>query len=131
MQGKARQARPVSPHLQIYRFHILMAGSIIHRMTGAALSLGLVALAWWLTAAMVGDPYFSFVDGLARSIPGRIALFGWSWCFFYHLCNGIRHLVWDSGHGFDLALARRTGWAVFALSAVLTLAAWALAWLGV
>jgi succinate dehydrogenase / fumarate reductase cytochrome b subunit len=98
--------------------------SVLHRATGLALAAGTLLLVWWLVAAASGPESFAAVQACIGSWLGRILLFGWSWSLFYHLCNGIRHLAWDSGWGFELKTAYATGYATLAASAVLTLVAW-------
>ncbi|HEY9536657.1 MAG TPA: succinate dehydrogenase, cytochrome b556 subunit [Kiloniellaceae bacterium] len=116
--------RPLSPHLQVYRWQITMTLSILHRLTGIALAVGTLLLTYWLAAAATGPDAFAAAQGFIGSLVGRLLLFGWSYALFYHLCNGIRHLVWDAGYGFEIATTTRSGWAVVAASVVLTLAAW-------
>jgi len=120
----ANVQRPTSPHLQIYKWQISSVLSILHRATGAALGAGSLLLAWWLIATASGPGAFAIVQGFIASILGRLILLGFSWALFYHLCNGIRHLAWDAGYGFDLPTADRTGWTVVVSSIVLTLLAW-------
>jgi succinate dehydrogenase cytochrome b subunit len=116
--------RPLSPHLQIYRWQLTSVLSILHRMTGIALSVGTLLLAWWLIAAATGPAAFDTAQGFIGSWFGRLLLLGWSWALFYHLANGIRHLAWDAGFGFELRTVYATGWAVVVLSILLTLIAW-------
>ena len=116
--------RPLSPHLQVYRPQISSVMSITHRATGAALGVGTLLLAYWLIAAATGPEAFDQARGLLASIPGRIVLLGFSWALFYHLCNGIRHLFWDAGYGFEIPSMHRSGWAVIVVSAALTVGAW-------
>ena len=92
----ASDNRPLSPHLQVYRWQITMALSILHRMTGVGLGLGLLLLTWWVVAAATGPDYFDFVQGIMASWLGRLILLGFTWALFFHLCNGIRHLFWDA-----------------------------------
>ncbi len=94
--------RPLSPHLQIYKPMLTMMMSIAHRATGAALYFGTILLAWWLIAAAIGPEYFNFVNGIFGSAIGRIILFGYTWAVIHHMLGGIRHLIWDTGRGFDL-----------------------------
>lgn len=116
--------RPLSPHLSIYRWPITMTLSILHRVSGIALSVGLIAFAWWLLAASTGAAqYQQFVD-FAASLPGQIMLLGWLTAFFYHLANGIRHLVWDLGYGFELGTANASAWFVLVLTLLLTGGFW-------
>ena len=118
------QDRPLSPHLQVYRPQITSVMSILHRLTGIALAVGTLLLVWWLVAAAAGPDSFATAQGFIGSVLGRILLFGWSWALFYHLCNGIRHLAWDAGWGFELKTVYRSGWIAVAASAGLTLIAW-------
>ncbi|MCW5751250.1 MAG: succinate dehydrogenase, cytochrome b556 subunit [Alphaproteobacteria bacterium] len=120
--------RPISPHLQIYKPQISSVLSILHRITGAALGFGLLLFAWWLIAAASGPEAFARASGFIGSVLGRLILFGFTWALFYHFCNGIRHLFWDMGKGFELPVMHRTGWAVVAGSAVLTILVWVLAY---
>jgi succinate dehydrogenase / fumarate reductase cytochrome b subunit len=121
--------RPLSPHLQVYRPQITSVMSILHRATGMALAAGTLLLVWWLIAAAAGPESFATVQGFVGSFIGRILLFGWSWSLFYHLANGIRHLAWDIGWGFELKAVYATGWTVVAASLVLTLVAWIVGYL--
>jgi succinate dehydrogenase / fumarate reductase, cytochrome b subunit len=116
--------RPLSPHLQVYRPQITSTLSILHRLTGIALAVGTLLLTWWLIAAAAGPEAFATAQGFIGSILGRLLLFGWSFALFYHLCNGIRHLVWDAGYGFEIETTTRSGWAVVAATVALTLVAW-------
>jgi succinate dehydrogenase / fumarate reductase, cytochrome b subunit len=116
--------RPLSPHLQIYRWQLTSVMSILHRATGIWLSLGAVLLVWWLLAAAAGPGPYAVVEGFFGSWLGLLLLFGWTASLFYHLCNGIRHLAWDTGAGFELKTTYATGWIVVAASAALTLLAW-------
>ncbi|MBP5858470.1 succinate dehydrogenase, cytochrome b556 subunit [Marivibrio halodurans] len=118
------QDRPLSPHLQIYRWQWTMLYSILHRATGIALSAGTLLLVWWLLALASGPEAFAVVQGFIGSIIGQIMLFGWTWSLMYHLGNGIRHLVWDAGYGFDLDVAQKSGHGVAALTGALTILIW-------
>ena len=118
--------RPLSPHLQVYRFQWTMLLSISHRITGVGLALGTLLLVYWLAAAAAGPEAFATAQAIVGSFIGRLFLFGWTFALFYHLCNGIRHLVWDAGYGFELDDAYRSGLAVIGASAVLTLFSWIL-----
>jgi succinate dehydrogenase / fumarate reductase cytochrome b subunit len=120
--------RPLSPHLDIYRWQVTMASSILHRATGVGLGGGMLVLAWWLIAAASGADYYEMVSGWLTSIIGRIVLLAFTWALFFHLCNGIRHLFWDIGKGYDLVTATRSAWAVIGASVVLTLVAWVAAY---
>ena len=122
----SKSDRPLSPHLQVYRFQWTMALSILHRITGVALAVGTLLLVWWLVAAASGPEAFATVQGFIGSILGRLLLFGWTLALFYHLCNGIRHLFWDAGYGFELDVAYRSGLVVLGASVALTLISWIL-----
>ena len=121
-----RIERPLSPHLQVYRPQWTSVLSITHRLTGVGLAVGTIWLVYWLAAAASGPETFAGAQDFAGSFLGRLMLFGWTFCLFFHLCNGIRHLVWDTGLGFDLDQAYRSGWLVVIASGVLTLASWVL-----
>ena len=116
-----RGNRPLSPHLQIYRWQITMVVSILNRMTGVGMAVTAVLLVWWLVAAASSPGYFALVDGILASWPGLLVLTVSLWGLWFHTLNGIRHLVWDSGRGFDLGTVTKSGWAVVAGSVVLTL----------
>lgn len=118
--------RPLSPHLQIYRWQLTSVLSILHRFAGVALTLGAILLVWWLGAAADGPESYARVQAFLGSWFGRLLLFGWSLALFYHLCNGLRHLWWDTGHGFELKTAYATGWTVVGATIALTLIAWTL-----
>ncbi len=119
-----KSKRPLSPHLQIYKPQITSVMSILHRLTGAFLSLGSLVMAYWFYAAAYDMESYEFVYNCFTSIIGRIALIAWSAAFYYHLCNGIRHMFWDMGKGFELDALRRTGLMVLAVSSILTSATW-------
>ena len=116
--------RPLSPHLQIYKPQLTSILSMTHRATGLALAVGTLFLVGWLFAAACDRHWFNLAQAFWYSWIGRFMLLGWTFSFFYHLCNGIRHLCWDAGLGLDLKTAYRTGWTVVASSVVLTLIAW-------
>jgi len=116
--------RPLSPHLSVYRWPITMTLSILHRMCGVALSVGLVMLVTWLVAAATGGAFYASVSVLLQSMPGQVLLVAWSFAFFFHLLNGIRHLVWDFGLGFEKSQANASAWLVVVLTVVLTMAYW-------
>lgn len=123
--SQSQRGRPLSPHLQVYRPQLTSVMSITHRATGIALSVGTVMLVWWLVAAAAGPGPFAAAQWFLGSWLGVILLLGWTWSLFYHLCAGIRHLVWDSVHGLELPEVYRGGWIVVGASAVLTILAWA------
>jgi succinate dehydrogenase / fumarate reductase cytochrome b subunit len=108
----------------VYRFEWTMLLSITHRITGVGLAVGGVLLFWWLMALAIGPAYFSFVQAILAHWIGRLMLLGWTWAMFYHLCNGIRHLCWDAGWGFEINTARNTGLLVLVSSILLTLISW-------
>jgi succinate dehydrogenase / fumarate reductase cytochrome b subunit len=116
--------RPLSPHLQIYRPQITSVLSITHRATGVALAAGMLLLTCWLLAAATGNAAFSAVSAFLGSPLGLLMLFGWSVALFYHLANGIRHLFWDAGYGFDLPTVEKSGYFVLAFTVAATLLAW-------
>jgi succinate dehydrogenase / fumarate reductase cytochrome b subunit len=116
--------RPLSPDLQIYRPQLTSVLSISHRATGIELSIGALLLVAWLLAAAAGPQAYSTVQGFMRSWLGLLLMFGWTFSLFFHLCNGIRHLVWDVGYGFQLGTIYASGWTVVAASTALTVAAW-------
>jgi succinate dehydrogenase / fumarate reductase cytochrome b subunit len=118
--------RPLSPHLQIYRPQITSVLSITHRASGLVLSAGAVLLVLWLVAAASGERGFAIAQECAGSAPGYLFLFAFSLALFYHLLNGIRHLFWDMGAGFELETVTRTGWAVVVGTVLLTGIAWVL-----
>lgn len=120
----ATQDRPLSPHLQVYRPQITSMLSILHRITGVGLGVGTLLIAWWLIAAATGPEAFETAQAFIGSLFGRLILFGFTWALFYHLCNGIRHLIWDAGYGYDLDSVTKTGWLVVVASVVLTVLAW-------
>lgn len=128
----ATPQRPKSPHLQVYRWGWTMSLSILHRFTGLILSLGTLLLVGWLVALSGGPESYERVSAFTGHWLGRLVLAGWSVAFFYHLSNGIRHLLWDTGWGFELDTARRTAGIVVVATVVLSAVSWTLAagWLG-
>ncbi len=120
----ARGDRPISPHLSVYRWQISNTLSIVHRLTGVMLSIGSIFLVGWLVSVVAGYEAYAQANALLQSPPGSLMLFGWTFCFFYHLGNGIRHLVWDAGYGFEMREARASGWAVVAFALLLTIGVW-------
>ncbi|MCH7710262.1 MAG: succinate dehydrogenase, cytochrome b556 subunit [Proteobacteria bacterium] len=117
--------RPLSPHLQVYRPQLTSILSIFHRITGVALAAGMVLLVAWLLAAGAGPGPFAVAQGLLGSWLGMVVLLGFSFALFFHLCNGVRHLFWDAGWGFELPQVYASGWSVVVVSILLTGAAWA------
>ena len=116
--------RPLSPNIQIYRPQLTSVLSILNRITGILLSAFAVVMVVWLIAAAWGPQSYAVVQGAIASWIGQIVLFGATFAFFLHLCGGIRHLVWDTVHGFELRSIYISGWAVVAVSVLLTVAAW-------
>ena len=119
--------RPLSPHLQVYRFPLTVILSIMHRITGAALCAGVVALSVWLLALADGPDAFNTVQSMLGSIPGKIIMFAFTLALFFHLGNGIRHLFWDAGYGFELETVDASAKAVLIGSIVATILIWAIA----
>ncbi len=127
---KTGHVRPLSPHLTIWRWQVTMLASIMHRATGMALSAGAIVLAWWLVSISNGpEGYDSFMVYAAMPL-GLVVLFGFTWSFAFHFFNGIRHLAWDLGYGFDKHFATRTGFLVLALSFLIAIGVFAFVWTG-
>ena len=122
--ANARRERPLSPHLSVFRPLITMVMSIVHRITGAGLYFGMLFLAWWLVAAASGPEAFATANAFFGSFLGRLILLGFTWALIHHMLGGIRHLVWDAGHGFDRQVATRAAWASLVGSVSLTLIVW-------
>jgi succinate dehydrogenase / fumarate reductase, cytochrome b subunit len=120
----ARPNRPLSPHIQIYKPLINMVMSIVHRMTGAALYLGTLLLAWWLIAAAVGPDYFNYVSSWFAWWPGKFVLIGYTWALLHHMLGGLRHFLWDTGRGYDLATIDQLSWGSLIISLVATGLIW-------
>jgi succinate dehydrogenase / fumarate reductase, cytochrome b subunit len=118
--------RPLSPHLQVYRPQLTSVLSILHRITGVALAVGTILLVYWLIAAASGPEAFATANAIIGSWIGLILLFGWTFALFFHLANGIRHLFWDAGLGFELKAVYASGWTVVAAATALTLLAFVL-----
>lgn len=119
--------RPLSPHLQVYRLPLTALLSITHRATGAALAIGTILVTAFLLAAATGEAEYDFVMGIATSIFGQIILFLWSAALYFHMCNGVRHMFWDTGKFLEKGKAMRTNYVVLASAAVLTVLTWAIA----
>lgn len=116
--------RPLSPHLQVYRPQITSMLSILHRITGGGLAVGAVLVAFWLFAARHSDDMFAMTQTFRAHAIGKIMIFCWLFAFVYHLMNGIRHLAWDAGLGFNIKTTYITGWLVFIASILATIAIW-------
>lgn len=125
----AQRARPLSPFMH-YRWQYTNTLSILHRITGVLLALGLLLFVYWLAAAAAGAERYAAAVATLSSPPAQLALFGAAFAFCYHLLNGIRHLVFDMGHGFELQTARRSGWAVAIAAIVLGFLVWQLVRVG-
>ena len=123
-KATATRARPLSPHLGIYRPPITMTMSIVHRITGGALYFGTLLVAWWLIAAATSEHYFDFVNMIFGSWIGRLVLLGYSWALIHHMLGGIRHLIWDTGAGLEKDTASRIAWATIVCSVSLTVLLW-------
>ncbi|MDA9148549.1 succinate dehydrogenase, cytochrome b556 subunit [Alphaproteobacteria bacterium] len=116
--------RPLSPHLQIYKPQLTSLLSILHRATGVALSIGSVILVSWVVALSLGETAYSSYSMIINSWFGKLVLFGFTFGLFYHLSNGIRHLFWDAGYGYDLKVAYTSGSLVIISSLTLTIVTW-------
>ena len=121
----AQTGRPLSPHLQVYKWQVQMVTSILHRITGIVLAVGSLLLVWGLAALAAGPDAFATFRDCAGSVIGTIVLIGWTLAFFYHLANGIRHLVQDTGAGYSIPAFVRNSWLSIVVSIVLTVAVWA------
>ncbi|MBP1845102.1 succinate dehydrogenase / fumarate reductase cytochrome b subunit [Rhizobium petrolearium] len=117
--------RPLSPHLQIYKFIPTMAMSIVHRITGGALYFGTLLVAAWLISAASGEEYFNWINWLFGSIIGQLVLFGYTWALIHHLLGGLRHIMWDLGYGFEKEFSTMLAKANLVASIVLTVLVWA------
>jgi succinate dehydrogenase / fumarate reductase cytochrome b subunit len=113
--------RPLSPHIQVYRPQITSVLSILHRITGVAITFATLFLSWWLVAAAYGAEEFADAQAFLGSIVGQLLLWGFTFAVFYHLGNGIRHLLWDFGWGFEMDQLRLSGLVVIGFAAVATL----------
>jgi len=121
-----KRDRPLSPHLQIYKMPFTAVLSISHRITGVVMAVGTLVLAYWLVSAAYGPDAYATAQAVLGSVPGRLLLFGWSVALFYHLCNGIRHMFWDAGMGFEIRDAVKSGYITVGAALVLTILAWAI-----
>lgn len=117
--------RPLSPHLEIYKWQVQMVTSILHRATGIALAVGTLLILWGLLSLAAGEDAYNQFKICAGSPVGIILMIGWSWSLFFHLCNGIRHLIQDAGAGYGIAQFVRSSWLSVIVSIVLTLLVWA------
>ena len=133
MSEQSKPARPLSPHIQIYRWTLTMMLSILHRATGVALYAGTALMAWWLLAAASGPEAYAQVQAVSSAWDGRFVLFGYTWALFHHMFGGIRHFIWDTGRGFDLKHVEILARIMAFVPLLLTLGVWiaAYAYLGV
>ena len=127
VNGETHQ-RPLSPHIQIYRWTLTMFLSILHRATGVALYAGTLLLVWWLMAAATGPEAFALFQGVAGSWIGRLVLFGYTWALFHHMFGGIKHFIWDTGAGFELSVVEWISRGATVIPILLTLISWVLAY---
>lgn len=123
-----RGNRPLSPHLTIYRRSLTMMMSITHRITGCGMALGAILLVWWFSAAARGPASFDFADGILTSWLGGLVMIGLVACLWFHFFNGIRHLLWDTGSGFEIAGLQRQGMLVIGAAAVMTVITLIIGW---
>ncbi len=124
MSDSKLKARPLSPHVQIYRPMLSMTMSIMHRITGVALAVGMVGLVLWFTAASISDSYFSLVQGFFNHWFGRLVLFSFTWALMHHMLGGLRHFIWDTGRGFELKTVELLVRANLIGSVLLTILIW-------
>ena len=124
----ARIERPLSPHMQVYRWTLTMALSIVHRATGIALYVGTLLLVWWLIAAASGPAAYAHVQAFTGSIIGRLIVFGYTWALMHHMLSGIRHFVWDLGYGFKANEREALTWGALIGGIVLTVLIWIIAY---
>jgi succinate dehydrogenase / fumarate reductase, cytochrome b subunit len=127
--SKTPSARPLSPHIQVYRWPVTMVMSILNRITGAALYVGTVLLAAWLVAAASGPQAFATAQWLAGSPIGLLVLFGYTWALMHHMLGGLRHFIWDLGFGHGAVERTFLSYATIVGSVVLTLAIWVVAFI--
>ena len=121
------QKRPLSPHIQIYRWHINMVTSILHRLSGVALAIGTLMVTCWLLALASGAAAFTDMQVFLASPVGTLLLFGWSVALFFHLCSGVKHLLMDTGLFFTLPAVRWASITVLAAAAVMVFWVWCVA----
>jgi succinate dehydrogenase / fumarate reductase cytochrome b subunit len=125
---KLMQERPISPHLQIYKWQLTSVLSILHRVTGIVLSGALIGISLWLHGLAWDASFYQSLSSFFNSWFGKIMIGGWVFSFYYHLCNGIRHLGWDLGVGLELRQAYRSGWSVVFISSILTFSTYCIIW---
>lgn len=122
-----RVPRPTSPHLQVYRLPLTALISITHRITGVAMALGTIIVTAFLLAAATGEQAYNTVAFIAGSPFGQLVLFLWSAALYFHLCSGIRHLIWDTGRLLEKNSAMKANYILIGAAAILTLLTWAYA----
>lgn len=119
-----KSQRPLSPHLQVYKPQMTSVLSILHRATGYALAVGTVMVVWWLVAAATGEAAYNNAMNFSGTKIGTLMIFGWSFAMFYHMCNGIRHLIWDTGRLMKMKHAKMAGYVVLLVSTAMTISVW-------
>lgn len=119
--------RPLSPHLSVYKLPLVAVMSIMHRGTGVVLAIGSMLVAYWLGAIAAGPEAYASANSILGSWIGKLALFGWTWALFYHMCTGIRHLLWDTGIGFEIPATLLSSKVILGASVVLTILVWLVA----
>ena len=125
--SEAQTPRPLSPHLQVYKPQLTSVLSITHRGTGIALAVGTIVLMYWLLSLAAGPEAYDSSRAVLSSVVGQIILFAFTFSFCYHLCNGVRHLFWDVGIGFEMESVYASGKAVVVVNIIMTVLAWAIA----
>ena len=123
-ETESLSTRPLSPHLQVYRPQITSVLSILHRITGVIIALGAIVISLWIESVARGDPWYGSLSDLLVSPLGKILMIIWTLCTAYHLCNGIRHLAWDIGYGFEIPQVYRTGKLVVVFAIIITAGVW-------
>ena len=126
----AQTGRPLSPHIQVYKWQVQMVSSILHRATGILNAVGSLVIIWGLASLAAGPEAFGTFKGIAGSLFGTVVMIGWTLNFFYHLCNGIRHLMQDAGTGYAIQSFVRSSWLAIGGAIVLTVLVWAYIFLG-
>jgi len=125
----SKTPRPLSPHLQVYRlkFHMVLSG--LHRITGMVMGLGTLIMVWWVWALASGAEAYATFEAAAIHPLGRLVLFGFTFSLIYHACNGVRHLIWDTGRGFEIKIVNASGMVMVAVATFLTIAVWVFAYM--
>ena len=127
--GRTQRARPLSPHLQIYKMTLTFVMSGFHRVTGFVLYFGILLLVWWLVAAASGPNAYGYFEWCMGTLIGRLVLFGYTWALLHHMLGGLRHLIWDTLHGFEPAEREMLALATIVGSVSLTLIVWVIGYL--